>query len=64
VILKGCQFRLGFGDIRQDDKDRGVVTQVTGLYFAGLPWLDTQKIGLLLGVGESADLMTGHNEAS
>lgn len=33
---------------------RGGVTQVPGLYFSGLPWLDTLKSGLLLGIGECA----------
>lgn len=30
------------------------VTDFPGLYFVGLPWLQTQKSGLLLGVGENA----------
>jgi putative flavoprotein involved in K+ transport len=33
---------------------RGGETQVPGLYFAGLPWMDSMKTGLLVGVGESA----------
>ncbi len=33
---------------------RGGVTRVPGLYFAGLPWMDTMKSGLLLGVGAAA----------
>jgi putative flavoprotein involved in K+ transport len=33
---------------------RGGVTEVPGLYFAGLPWMDSMKTGLLVGVGESA----------
>lgn len=43
---------------------RGGVTQVTGLYFAGLPWLDTQKSGLLMGVGEMAARLAAYIEAS
>lgn len=35
-------------------QQRGV-TQYPGLYFVGLPWLHTQKSGLLLGVGEDAE---------
>jgi putative flavoprotein involved in K+ transport len=31
------------------------VTAFPGLFFVGLPWLDTQKSGLLVGVGEDAD---------
>jgi hypothetical protein len=34
-------------------QQRGV-TAYPGLYFVGLPWLHTQKSGLLLGVGEDA----------
>jgi putative flavoprotein involved in K+ transport len=34
-------------------QQRGV-TQYKGLYFAGLPWMDTQSTGLLMGVGEQA----------
>jgi putative flavoprotein involved in K+ transport len=33
------------------------VTGYPGLFFAGLPWLDTQKTGLLLGVGEQTGLI-------
>lgn len=35
-------------------QNRGV-TAFPGLYFIGLPWLNKQKSGLLLGVGESAE---------
>lgn len=31
------------------------VTRFPGLYFAGLPWMDGQKSGLFLGVGEQAE---------
>jgi putative flavoprotein involved in K+ transport len=34
-------------------QQRGV-TAVPGLYFVGLPWLDTMKSGLLMGVGAHA----------
>lgn len=30
------------------------VTRLPGLYFAGMPWLDSQKTGLLAGVAETA----------
>ncbi len=35
-------------------QQRGV-TDAPGLYFVGLPWLHTQKSGLLVGVGEDAE---------
>jgi putative flavoprotein involved in K+ transport len=34
--------------------DRGVVTAHPGLFFSGMPWLPSQKSGVLLGVGEQA----------
>ena len=34
-------------------QQRGV-TAYPGLYFIGLPWLHTQKSGLLMGVGDDA----------
>lgn len=36
------------------------VTAFSGLYFLGLPWLHTQKSGLLLGVGEDAQYIAEH----
>lgn len=34
---------------------RGGITEFPGLFFVGLPWLDKQKSGLLLGVSENAE---------
>jgi putative flavoprotein involved in K+ transport len=34
---------------------KGGVSEVPGLYFAGLPWMPGQKSGLLLGVAENAE---------
>ena len=39
------------------------VTAVPGLYFAGLPWQDTMKTGLLVGVGESTAHLAEHIQA-
>ncbi len=36
------------------------VTGYPGLYFVGLPWLHTQKSGLLLGVGDDAAYIAAH----
>jgi putative flavoprotein involved in K+ transport len=36
------------------------VTEYPGLYFLGMPWLHTQKSGLLLGVGEDASHVAEH----
>jgi len=44
-------------------QQRGV-TNYPGLYFVGLPWLHTQKSGLLLGVGEDAAFVAGHIAAN
>ncbi len=35
-------------------QDRGV-TNVPGIYFVGMPWLNNQRSGLLIGVGETAE---------
>jgi putative flavoprotein involved in K+ transport len=40
-------------------QQRGV-THYLGLYFVGLPWLHTQKSGLLMGVGEDAGHIAVH----
>jgi len=37
-------------------QNRGV-TEFQGLYFTGLPWLNKQKSGLLIGVGENAEFV-------
>jgi putative flavoprotein involved in K+ transport len=49
-------------------QQRGV-TRYPGLYFLGLPWLHTQKSGLLIGVGEdaayiAADITTKNGHAN
>jgi putative flavoprotein involved in K+ transport len=44
-------------------QERGV-TRYPGLYFVGLPWLHTRKSGLLLGVAEDAEYITGRIEAA
>ncbi len=36
------------------------VTAYPGLYFVGLPWMHTQKSGLLLGMGEDAAYIAAH----
>jgi len=40
------------------------VTNYPGLYFVGLPWLHTQKSGLLVGVGEDAAFIASRIIAS
>jgi putative flavoprotein involved in K+ transport len=45
-------------------KTEAGVTTVPGLYFAGLPWLDTLKTGLLLGVGGNAAHLAEHIQAT
>jgi putative flavoprotein involved in K+ transport len=61
-IIWATGYRFDFNQVRVPvfDEDgypiqqRGVTPQ-PGLYFVGLPWLDTQKSGLLLGVGSHAE---------
>ncbi len=38
----------------------GGATQTPGLYFCGLPWMDTLKSGLLLGIGETTRRIAEH----
>ncbi|MCL5998042.1 MAG: NAD(P)-binding domain-containing protein [Chloroflexi bacterium] len=40
-------------------QQRGV-TSCAGLYFVGMPWMPTQRSGLLLGVGEAAEHIANH----
>jgi len=60
IWANGYNFDFSFVrlPVRDDDgfpiQNRGV-TAFPGLYFIGLPWLNKQKSGLLLGVGESAE---------
>lgn len=44
-------------------QERGA-TKYPGLYFLGLPWLHTQKSGLLFGVGEDAEHVASHIAAN
>ena len=44
-------------------QQRGV-TAFPGLYFIGMPWLHTQKSGLLAGVGDDAAYIAAHMVAS
>ena len=39
---------------------KGGVTRFPGLYFAGMPWLDIQKTGVLHGVGQHARSIAGY----
>jgi putative flavoprotein involved in K+ transport len=36
------------------------VTNYRGLYFAGLPWMPSEKSGFLIGVGDSARYIASH----
>ena len=63
-IGKGI-FDFGLVKLAVTDSDgfpvqRRGVTAYSGLYFVGMPWLHTQKSGLLLGVGDDAAFIAGH----
>ena len=64
IWASGYSFNFGLVKLPVLDQDgfpiskRGV-TAYTGLYFIGLPWIYKMKSGLLLGVGEEADFITG-----
>jgi putative flavoprotein involved in K+ transport len=62
TIIWANGYRPDFGWLRMPVFDRGGwplqqrgVTAVRGLYFVGLPWLQTRKSALLLGVGNDAE---------
>ena len=65
IWAAGYQFDFGMVKLPVTDGDgfpvqeRGV-TAYPGLYFVGLPWLHTQKSGLLAGVGEDAAFIATH----
>jgi len=62
IWANGFNFDFSFVKLPILDQDgfpiqnRGV-TEVHGLFFSGLPWLNKQKSGLLIGVGESAEFI-------
>lgn len=65
IWAAGYRFDFSLARLPVTDSDgfpvqqRGV-TACPGLYFVGLPWLRTQKSGLLLGVGEDAAFVAEH----
>ncbi len=67
TVLWASGYRFDFSMVKSPvfDQDgfpiqRRGVTSEPGLYFVGLPWLDTQKTGLLMGVGEHAGYVASH----
>jgi putative flavoprotein involved in K+ transport len=67
TIIWAAGYEFDFGMVRLpvfDDAgfpvtERGVTVH-PGLYFLGLPWLHTQKSGLLIGVGDDATYLADH----
>jgi len=64
TIIWATGYKFDFGLVRLPVFERNGfplqqrgVTSYPGLFFAGLPWPDTQKSGLLLGVGEQTELI-------
>ena len=61
TIIWAMGYNFDFSLVKMAEMDefgfpvtKGGVTRHAGLYFAGLPWLDSQRTGILLGVGEHA----------
>ena len=61
TIIWAAGYRFDFGLVKFPvfDADgfpitRGGVSNVPGLYFVGMPWMDQLKTGFLVGVGENA----------
>jgi putative flavoprotein involved in K+ transport len=65
IWAAGYRFDFGLVKLPVTDGDgfpvqqRGV-TACPGLYFVGMPWLHTQKSGLLAGVGDDAAFIAAH----
>jgi putative flavoprotein involved in K+ transport len=65
IYATGFHFDFGWIDLPIFDArgypryERGV-TEVPGLYFCGLHWMQTQGSGLFYGVGEDAEYVVGH----
>jgi putative flavoprotein involved in K+ transport len=70
-IIWATGYRMDFGWIMDAEFDaqgyplhQGGVTPEAGLYFVGLPWLNTRGSGFLPGVGEDAERIVAHIAAS
>ena len=65
IYATGFHFDFGWIDLPVFD-ERGYpryrrgVTEIPGLYFCGLHWMQTQGSGLFYGVGEDAKFVVGH----
>jgi putative flavoprotein involved in K+ transport len=67
AVIWAIGYRFDFGLVKLPVTDgdgfpvqqRGV-TAYPGLYFVGMPWLHTQKSGLLVGVGDDAAHVAAH----
>ena len=67
TIIYATGFRYDFGwsdlpvfDTRGYPNYRRGVTEIPGLYFCGLHWMETQGSGLFYGVGRDAEYVVGH----
>jgi putative flavoprotein involved in K+ transport len=63
-VIWAMGYRPDFGLVRLPvcDEDGFPITEhnltrYPGLYFVGIPWVTTQKSGLLFGVGEDAEFI-------
>jgi putative flavoprotein involved in K+ transport len=66
-VIWAAGYRFDFSLVRLPVTDgdgfpvqRRGVTAYSGLYFVGMPWLHTQKSGLLVGVGDNAAFIAEH----
>jgi len=65
IYATGFHFDFGWIDLPVFD-ERGYpryrrgITEIPGLYFCGLHWMQTQGSGLFYGVGEDAKFVVGH----
>ncbi len=70
TVIYATGFHSDFGwidlpvfDVRGYPRYRRGVTEIPGLYFCGLHWMETQGSGLFYGVGQDAEYVVGHLSA-
>jgi putative flavoprotein involved in K+ transport len=70
TVIYATGFHYDFGwidlpvfDERGYPRYRRGVTEIPGLYFCGLHWMETQGSGLFYGVGRDAEYVAGHLRA-
>ena len=69
TIIWACGYKFDYSFVKLPvfDADavpipKGGITDSAGLYFAGIPWMPSERTGNLFGIAESAERLAAHNE--